>query len=87
MLYHGISTGAAMGNGNEPATKADLNELERSLRADLKQLEVKLSADLNRQTEPLRSEFQHGFDDLAEKIHDSETRLLKAFYTFAESNQ
>ena len=43
-----------MANGNEPATKADLHQLEQTL---------------------------------AESIHDSETRLLKAFYTFAESNQ
>ena len=65
-----------MANGNEPATKADL-----------KQLEDKFVADLNRLEEQLRSEFQHGFGHLAESIHDSETRLLKAFYAFAESNQ
>ena len=35
----------------------------------------------------LRSEFQHGFDDLKETLRDSETKLLQAFYTFAESNQ
>jgi 4-hydroxyphenylpyruvate dioxygenase-like putative hemolysin len=42
---------------------------------------------MNELGEQLRSEFQHGFDHLAEAIHESETRLLKAFYTFAESNQ
>jgi DNA anti-recombination protein RmuC len=87
MLYHGIRTGAAMGNGDEPATRADLQQLEAKLSADLNRLEAKLSADLNQQGEQLRSEFHHGFDHLAEAIHDSETRLLKAFYTFAESNQ
>jgi hypothetical protein len=71
MLYDGI-----MANDDAPATKADLNQLEEKLGADLQQL-----------AEQLRSEFQHGFDHLAESIHDSETRLLKAFYTFAESNQ
>jgi chromosome segregation ATPase len=76
-----------MGNGNGPATKADLKELEVNLGGDLKQLEVKLGTDLNQLGEQLRSEFQHGFDDLAESIHDSETRLLKAFYTFAEYQQ
>lgn len=35
----------------------------------------------------LRSEFQHGFDELKETLRDSETKLLQAFYTFAESNQ
>ena len=76
-----------MGSGNEPATKGDLQQVEVRLSADLKQLESKLSGDLNQQGEQLRSEFQHGFDHLAEAIHDSETRLLKAFYTLAESNQ
>lgn len=57
-----------MANGNEPATKADLNRVEE-----------KLGADLNRFEEQLRSEFQRGCDHLAEAIHDSETRLLKRF--------
>jgi 4-hydroxyphenylpyruvate dioxygenase-like putative hemolysin len=76
MLYDGMRIGEGMANGNEPATKADLNRVEE-----------KLGAGLNRVEEQLRSEFQHGFDHLAEAIHDSEMRLLKAFYTFAESNQ
>ena len=91
-----------MANGNEPATKADLNQLGEKLGADLNRLEEKLGADLNQVRDQLRSEFQHGlnqlgdqlrsefqhgFDHLSESIHDSETRLLKAFYTFAESNQ
>ncbi len=76
-----------MANGGAPATKADLNRVEQKLGADLNRVEAKLGADLNRVEEQLRSEFQHGFDHLAEAIHDSETRLLKAFYTFAESNQ
>jgi hypothetical protein len=49
---------------------------ELATKADLKQLAVKLGADLNQLEERL-----------TERIHDSETRLLKAFYTFAESNQ
>jgi hypothetical protein len=35
----------------------------------------------------LRSAMNHQYDDLKETIRDSETKLLKAFYTFAESNQ
>jgi hypothetical protein len=34
----------------------------------------------------LRSEMSHGYNDILERIADSETRLLKAFYAFAESN-
>lgn len=37
--------------------------------------------------EQLRSEMQHQYDDLKETIRDSETKLLQAFYSFAESNQ
>ena len=43
-----------MKNGQEPATKADLNDLR---------------------------------DELIEVIRDTETKLLRAFYNFAESNQ
>lgn len=43
-----------MGNGHEPATKADLQSLK---------------------------------DEVLEAMHDTETRLLKAFYDFAESSQ
>ena len=35
----------------------------------------------------LRTEVHHQYDDLKETLRDGETKLLKAFYTFAESNQ
>jgi len=35
----------------------------------------------------LRSEMSHQFDDLKGTFRDSQTELLKAFYSFAESNQ
>ena len=47
-----------MDDGHEPATKADLEALERRLE-----------------------------DKFMEIVRDSETRLLKAIYDFAESNQ
>ena len=34
----------------------------------------------------LRAEVRHQYDDLKETLRDGETKLLKAFYTFAESN-
>jgi hypothetical protein len=52
-----------MEDGNEPATKQDLDRLGGQL----------------------RSEFQHGFDDLKETLRDVQTELLKAFYAFAQS--
>jgi hypothetical protein len=35
--------------------------------------------------EMLRSEMQHIYDNLVERMADSETRLLQAFYGFAEA--
>jgi hypothetical protein len=59
-----------MENGHEPATKADLTTLGEELRSEMDQL---------------RSEFQHGFDDLKETMRDMQTEMLKAFYGFAQS--
>jgi len=42
-------------------------------------------ADMTRLGEQLRSEFQHGFDDLKETMRDMQTEMLKAFYGFAQS--
>ncbi len=39
------------------------------------------------QSQPaMKGDLQDVQDQLAEATHDSETRLLKAFYSFAESN-
>ena len=64
-----------MGN-NDHVTKADLNTLRTELKGDLKALREELKADQN----ALR-------DELIEVIRDTETKLLKAFYGFAESTQ
>jgi hypothetical protein len=42
-------------------------------------------ADLTQLGDQLRSEFQHGFDDLKETLRDVQTELLRAFYSFAQS--
>jgi hypothetical protein len=41
---------------------------------------------LRSEVEQLRSEANHVHDDLVERIADSETRLLQAFYSFADTN-
>jgi hypothetical protein len=41
--------------------------------------------DLQGAVQQLRSEMQHQYDDLKETLRDSETKLLQAFYSFAES--
>jgi ribosomal protein L16 Arg81 hydroxylase len=72
-----------MDDSNAPATKADLAATKAALTADLATLETRL----NERHEILRSEMQHMHDALVERIADGETRLLQAFYTFAQSNQ
>jgi hypothetical protein len=73
-----------MENGDRPATKADLLALEQRLGQKLEQklelFEQKFGAKLTNATNQLREE-------LIEAMRDTETRLLKAFYDFAESNQ
>ncbi len=61
-----------MDDRNAPATKGDIAELEQKFEEKFDQL---------------RGEMNHGYADLAERISDSEGRLLKAFYDFAQSNQ
>ena len=59
-----------MENGHDPATKQDVSELRTDLKQDVEQV---------------RSEFQHGFDDLKETMRDVQTELLTAFHSFAQS--
>jgi hypothetical protein len=59
-----------MEDQNAPATKADITELRSEMKQDIEQL---------------RSEVNHGYNDLVERMADSETRLLKAFYDFAKA--
>jgi hypothetical protein len=42
--------------------------------------------DLEQAVQQLRSEAAHQYNDILERIADSETKLLKAFYNFGVSN-
>lgn len=68
-----------MDDRNSPATKGDLADLSVELRAELR-------GELNSTKEQLSSEMHHIYNDLVERMSDSETRLLKAFYVYAEGN-
>ena len=63
-----------MDNGSAPATKQDIQQL----RSEMEQLRSEM--------EQLRSEMGHQYNDLVERMADGETRLLNAFYGFAQSN-
>ncbi|MDR3699622.1 MAG: hypothetical protein P4L56_08315 [Candidatus Sulfopaludibacter sp.] len=64
-----------MENGHEPATKADVKALDEKI------------ITLDEKIEMLRNEVHHGYDDLKDVLRDNETKLLQAFYGFAQSNQ
>ncbi len=73
-----------MDNCDAPATKADLAALEARLeqrtKADLASLEERIQADLAQVKDQL-------LETILEKVSDSETRLLTAFYSFTRSNE
>ena len=77
-------------NGNEPATKSDLLALESRFDGKLSALESrfegKLSAWGSRFDGKLDVLEQRLLDRMGQMIRDSETRLLQAFYSFAETN-
>ena len=56
---------------NAPVTRADLATLQASM---------------EERFEIVRTEADHRYSDLVERIRDSQTEMLKAFYNFAESN-
>ncbi len=60
---------------NQPATKADILEL----RADMGALEQRIEGRMDTLGQRVTGRF-------TESIRDSETRLLQAFYSFAETN-
>ena len=72
-----------MEDRNAPATKGDIADLEQKVEQKFEQAR----SETNQQIEQLRSEMNHGYRDIVERISDSETRLLRAFYDFATSNQ
>jgi hypothetical protein len=72
-----------MSNGFDPATKQDIAELKAEFKQDI----AELRAELKQDGAMIRSEMQHMHDDMKETMRDIQTELLKAFYSFAESDQ
>ena len=62
-----------------------IQEVDKKIQEVDKRIQ-ELEARLIERHEQLRAEVNHGYSDLVERITDSETRLLKAFYNFAQSN-
>ena len=66
-----------MDNGSAPATKQDLVNLKVELLAAIQESNDRLKTELKTELK----------DELLEAMHDMETRLLKGFYGYTESNQ
>jgi hypothetical protein len=60
-----------MDERNAPATKGDIADAEERFEEKIEQL---------------RSEMNHGYRDLAERLDDGITRMLNAFYGVAETH-
>jgi hypothetical protein len=67
-----------MNDSNAPATKGDLQVLKGEIGAELKALDQRWEGKMD-----VRE--QRMLDRVGSMIHDSETRLLQAFYGFAEA--
>lgn len=72
-----------MSEENDPATKADVQAVKTELKADVQAVKDEVQS--------LRSEFKTDIDAVVERllgaVHDAETRVLNAFYGFAQTNQ
>ncbi len=83
-----------MSEENAPATKADVQAVKTELKADVQAVKADVQA-VKDEVQSLRSEFKTDIEAvetrvverLLEAVHDAETRLLNAFYGFAQTNQ
>lgn len=82
-----------MEDRNAPATKGDLTDLESRLKGDLTDLESRLNESVNirfakveESIAILRSEMNHQYRELVERVSDTQTEVLRAFYSFAQTN-
>ncbi len=63
-------------------TKADLRDLESRLKVDMHDLESRLKSHLEGRMDALEQRIN---ERMASLIHETETKLLQAFYGFAEA--
>jgi hypothetical protein len=74
-----------MEDQNSPATKADITAVKAEvgqLRSDVKQDIGLLGSEVKQDIEQLRSEVNRGYNDLAERMADTETRLSEGILRF-----
>ena len=72
-----------MDKDEQVATKTDLADLKADLKADLRDLELRLDARFEGRMDAQEQRLR---DHVGDVVRDSETRMLQAFYSFAETN-
>jgi len=70
--------GRLLDDRNLPASKGDILDLETRIDS--------LETRIDEKIEQLRAEVNHGYRDLVERMDDSSTKLLNAFYSVAETH-
>jgi gas vesicle protein len=66
--------------------RGEMSQNIAQLRGEMSQNIAQLRGEMSQNIEQLRGEANHQYRDVVERISDSETRLLKAFYDYADSN-
>ena len=78
-MFGGFDTGIAQ-------VRADMGQDFAQVRADMGQDFAQLRADMAENTAQLHSEMSHIYHDLVERMDDTKTELLRAFYAYATGN-
>jgi DNA anti-recombination protein RmuC len=65
--------------------RTEMSEQIAQLRAEMSEQISQLRTEMSEQIAQLRAEAQHQYEDLIEKIRDSQTETLKAFYSYAQT--
>jgi hypothetical protein len=71
-------------NGDAPATKADVQALRSEVQADVQALQADVQA-VKADVQAVKADIASLEERLLIAIHDAETRLLKAFYGWAQN--
>ncbi|HVW85491.1 MAG TPA: hypothetical protein VHB50_12460 [Bryobacteraceae bacterium] len=66
--------------------RGEFRQQHEQLRGEFRQQHERLRGEMLERNEQLRTEVNHGYNDIVERIHDAQTALLTAFYSYAQGN-
>ena len=76
-----------MNNAHEPATRQDLADFRNELVEAIQESRTITKNDIGAVRNDIKNDLRTVRDEVIQAIAGAETRVLKAFYTFAEANQ